>query len=151
MLVGDTVLVVQNGQSRREAIMSYSDRMADILLADFERWQSREQDESNSDSSRASIAHGSMDRRYMRGMGLIPQNESKRDYPNTPARVSYSNSERCEGTSPNVRVYRADGSVSVKPSASFRSTTPKNRVRVVREQHHRMMARDISSSQGDYD
>jgi hypothetical protein len=131
--------------------MDYADRMVAIMIADHERWLARVNEDSKMSESRATIAHATNDRRYMRGIGLIPQNESNRDYPNMPARMAYTDTEKCEGTSPNVRIYRADGSVSVKPSSSFRSRGIATRVRVVRETRTRIKAQDLGGSQGDYD
>lgn len=138
--------------------MTYADRMRAIVLADHERWLAREHDESHYDGSRASIAHGSMDRAYMRGMDMIPQNESNRDYPNMPARLRYSDPTRMAGTSPNVRVIRSDGTSSVVPASSFRRAraATENRYAAVDRQNAqdrrmRRMSQDIGGSQADYD
>jgi len=137
--------------------MTYDDRMAAILIADHERWLARNREESNDDTSRASIAHGSMDRRYLRGIGLIPQNESNRDYPHAAPRTSYTNARLGEGTSPNVRVITSKGT-SVLPASNFRreSKAPAKRYATVDRQNKldaRKRDTDLSrfGSQGDYD
>jgi hypothetical protein len=127
--------------------MTYDDRMRAILLADHERFMAREAIE----DSRANIVHATNDRSYMRGIGLIPQNECERAYPNMPPRMRYTNAQKCEGTSPNIRVTDANGT-SVVPASSFRRKgTTTSKVRVVAEQRQRAMTWNIASSQADYD
>lgn len=98
--------------------------MDDIMLADAVRYAERRKlEESAFTGSRASIAHGSMDRKYMAGMGLMPQNESKRKTPNREPRYSYTNTDKCEGTSPNMLVTYADGTQAIVPATSTRTRT----------------------------
>lgn len=89
--------------------MALSDKQLDaIILADALRHIAREANVTDT-TSRAGIAHGSNDRAYMAGMGLMPANESKRRTPNRIPRLRMSGTMQADGTyhgtSPNVAVY----------------------------------------------
>ena len=71
-------------------------QMADVILADHARWIARVAAENTFEGSRASIAHADEDRDYLRGIGLIPQNESKRKTPRrAPRLTSADNTSDC--------------------------------------------------------
>lgn len=109
--------------------MSYSieDQINALLTA-----HQRHQLERTHAESRAGIAHASEDREYMRGIGLIPQNEARRSTPNREPRLRYSDPAYAlehgtlAGTS-NVIVYYPDSTREIRTRSSFKAQRAANR------------------------
>lgn len=82
------------------------------------------QERSNGTDSRAGIEHATMDRRYMAGIGIQAQSETRRRYPHAAPR------DRCVGIAPGtqasnngehtLKVTYADGTSEVRSVSSFR-------------------------------
>jgi hypothetical protein len=131
------------------------DQQADALIQAHLAWNKREGLAEIHEGSRASIAHGSTDRRYLAGMGLMPQNESRRRYPNQTPRMRLAGQRDSAGnwigTSQKVRVIHADGRVELRDADSFRrQKTPTRRAIVTPgETSHRVTAGDLAPAMVD--
>lgn len=131
------------------------EQQADALIQSHIAWNARERLAEVHVGSRAAIAHGSMDRRYLSGMGLMPQNESRRRYPNQTPRTrlvgQQDSNGKWIGTSQKVRVIHADGTTQVRDADSFRrQSAPARRSSVtVADTSHRYTAADMAPAMVD--
>lgn len=137
--------------------MAFSrDDQRDALIQAHLKWVASEGIVGASDDSRANIVHGSEDRRYMRGMGLIPQNEARRDIPRRAPRTRLAGYRQDDGTyvgtSQKVRVIHADGRTELRDADSFRKTRESTRRAIVSAPEapaHRVNAADLAPAMVD--
>lgn len=109
----------------------YNERMADIMLADYERWLARQKDESATDDSRAAIADWHGETPLLRGIGMvIPPAKYPNREPRTrsvgvavpaPDAAAIARLASCD-VNPTVRVIHADGSEEILPTTHFRKS-----------------------------
>ncbi len=131
-----------------EVRMTYADRMRAILLADLARHQAREIQPEVYGSPITDL------RAHLRGIGIV---QPPLRYPHAAPRTRYSNPAREEGTSPNMRVYHADGTESVVP-ADTRNPRVRRNTRTASvdmqnaiDSRTRRTADKLGGSQSDYD
>jgi hypothetical protein len=137
---------------------SYDERMADILLADYERWLKRQRAESNDPESRAALDDWSCETPLLKGLGMvIPPRKYPNRQPRTrtvgvaaPALLGDSDAihrlASCD-VNPTVRVIHSDGSEEILPTSTFKRNR-KSRLSVrkpatVEPPTHRTTAADL--------
>lgn len=140
---------------------NYSQRMADLLLADQTRWQARQDAENApSETSRAALEDYSCERPLLRGMGMIlPPRKYPHAMPRTriigvaapaPDADAIARLAACD-VNATVRVIHTDGSNTILPASHFhrtRATSVTSRT-VETETPHRTTSADLPALNAD--